>query len=140
MRKRLYWKAFLFAAAFAMLFVFCGCSVREMGTLPELSKPYLGMYECKELRLGKKDLSGQFDSVRLELKYGGEFKLSYCGKDGNKGGYSGRYEAEPEGEEITFYAKTGLRTAKYTFPMKNGKIIVDYGFAGTLLHAVFSSP
>lgn len=141
MQKRMFWRRFLFGAAvLCALLALCGCSVEKMSTLPELAKPYLGMYECKELKIGGKDFSENFEKIVLELDYGGGFTLFYRDKTGGEGGYSGDYRADPEGEKITFSAKTGLRTSSYTFPMKNGKIVVDYNFHGKLLHAVFSAP
>ena len=58
------------------LFLLCGCNVSRMSTLPELSKPYAGLYECEKVTLGGEDFTDRFEYLRLELSYGGEFRLS----------------------------------------------------------------
>ncbi|MDE5897383.1 MAG: hypothetical protein K2H43_06190 [Clostridia bacterium] len=141
MQKRVFWKGFLLAAGvLCVLLALCGCSVQEMSTLPELSKPYLGIYECETLRIGDTDFCDRFEYLNVELKYSGDFVLSYRGTDGNQTELSGKYKADPEAGEITFSARTGLRNSSFTFPLQEGKITVDYNFGGKLLHAVFASP
>lgn len=125
---------------FSGLLFFSGCNVSEMSTLADLSKPFTGFYECKEISLGGEDMSERFDYIRLELTYGGEFELSYRGTDGDEGGYSGTYSADTKAGEITLSANAGLVRKSYTFPMKSGKIYVDCMLRGKLLHAVFSAP
>lgn len=131
----------LFSAIIALAALcLSACDVEKMTTLPQLSKPYLGLYECEELTLGGEDLLGEFESLNLELKYGGEFELSSEKKDGGKWSYGGKYQADPETGEITFSAFTGLRVSSFTFPMKEGSIIVEYNFGGKLFRATFSTP
>lgn len=135
MRKVLFILCMLFPCA-----LFCGCNVSEMSTLSDLSKPYVGFYECDKVQLGGEDMTEQFDYIRLELDYGGDFSLTYRSTDGNEGGYQGTYETDTEAGEITLRAKTGLVSKSFTFPMEKGKIYVDYMLNGKLLHAVFSAP
>ena len=123
------------------LFIFCACEkVEDMGTLPDLSKPYTGEYTAKKLMLGDKDFSDKFEYVKLTLKPSGQFTLSYKEKEGQSGSYAGEYEVSTEKEEITFSAKSGLRTQSRTFPMKNGSIYIDYKLGTKLLHAEFAFP
>lgn len=122
------------------LTVFTGCDLNSMTTLSEISRPYVGEYECKTLRLGAEDMTVRFESVKLNLKYDGEFILSYKGKSANKGEWSGRYRVSPDGDEITLSVKESARTVERTFPIDKGTIIVDWNFAGKLLHAEFSFP
>ena len=124
----------------ACVMLMSACNVSEMGTLSDLSKPYSGFYECESIYLGSDDYTEHFDYVRLELQYGGTFKLSYRDKNGGKGSYGGTYSANPEAGEITFTAMLGLSRKSYTFPMEKGKIYVDYMLRGKLLHVVFAAP
>ena len=139
MRKS-FLKGFLFLTLFCVLLALCGCGVSQLSTLPQLAKPYLGVYECEKVTLGGEDYTEKFDSLRLELSYGGEYSLTYKIKNGAEGELRGTYEADPETEEITFHGKAGFAEKEFTFPMKQGKIFVDYSFGGKLLHAVFSAP
>ena len=123
------------------LFLFCACEkVEDMGSLPDLSKPYTGEYTLKKLTLGGEDFTDKFDSVKLDLGYDGEFKLSYKEKEGQSGSYAGEYEVSTEREEITFSAKAGLRSVQRTFPMKDGSILIDLKMGTKLLHAEFAFP
>ncbi len=128
------------AILFACTLCLCACDVSQMSSLYDLSKPYLGFYECESISLGGEDYTEKFDYLRLELGYDGTFELSYREKSGGKGGYNGTYQVDSEAEEITFSAKYGLMQKSFTFPMKKGRIYVEYMLGGKLLHAVFSMP
>lgn len=128
-------------AVLCSLFVLCACEkVEDMGSLPDLTKPYAGEYTLKKLTVGGEDYTEKFESVKLTLGYGGDFELSYKEKDGQGGSYAGEYEVSSEREEITFSSKAGLRTVQRTFPMKNGSIIIDMKLGVKLLHAEFAFP
>lgn len=123
------------------LFLFCACEkVEDMGSLPDLSKPYTGEYTLKKLTLGGEDFTDKFESVKLELGYNGKFTLSYKEKEGQSGSYAGEYKVSTEREEITFSANAGLRSVQRTFPMKNGSILIDLNVGAKLLHAEFAFP
>lgn len=123
------------------LFMFCACEkVEDMGSLPDLSKPYTGEYTLKKLTLGGEDYTDKFDSVKLELDYDGEFELTYKEKNGQKGSYSGEYSVSAEREEITLSSKAGMRSVSRTFPMKDGSILIDLKLGTKLLHAEFAFP
>ncbi len=131
----------VFITLLCALFLFCACEkVEDMGTLPEFSKPYMGEYICKELSIGGEDFIEKFEYVKLELDYDGEFTLSYSEEEGQSGTYSGKYSVSPEGDEITMSSRVGLRSVSHTFPMENGKILVELNLQGKQLHAVFSTP
>lgn len=136
MRKSL----FLFGFLFAFVMLTSACNVSEMSTLADVSKPYVGMYECELIQLGSEDYTERFEYLRLELKYGGDAVLSYKEKEGGSASYRASYSADPEAGEITLSAQIGLSKKSYTFPFKKGKIYVDYPMQGKLLHAVFAMP
>ncbi|MDE6412091.1 MAG: hypothetical protein K2L02_06145 [Clostridia bacterium] len=123
------------------LFLFCACDkVEDMGSLPDLSKPYTGEYVLKKLTLGGEDYTDKFESVKLELDYDGEFELTYKEKDGQEGSYEGEYTVSTEREEITLSSKAGMRSVSRTFPMKDGSILIDLKLGTKLLHAEFAFP
>lgn len=130
---------YLFSLVFACC-ILAGCDVNSMSSLPEISRPYVGEYKCDVLRYGAEDMTERFESIKLNLKYGGDFVLSYESKGGSEGEWGGTYTVSPEGDQISLTAKAGMREAAYTFPIKDGTILIDYNFAGKLLHAEFSFP
>ena len=122
------------------LLILCACErVEDMGSLPDLSKPYTGEYTLKKLTLGGEDFTEKFD-VKLNLTYDGEFKFSYKEEDGLSGSYTGEYEVSVEKGEITLSSQAGLRTVKRTFPIQNGSILIDLKLGTKLLHAELAFP
>ena len=68
--------------AFCLLFAGCETNVAEMSSLPELSRPYAGEYECETLTLAGEDMLSAFRTVRLTLGYDGKALKAYrrpCG-------------------------------------------------------------
>ena len=120
--------------ALVCLFALCGCAV-EPSSLPDISRPYVGMYECEELSMGGEDMMEKFEFVRLELGYGGEFRLVYRTASGNEGGYSGTYKMTDK--DITLTVERGILHRSFTFPVVEGGILIDYNLQGKLLHAKF---
>ena len=121
--------------------LFCsGCSVDEMSTLPDISKPYTGVYECQSLTLGGQDYSEKFDKLYLNLKYDGTYTLVWRGVNGEKGETTGQYKVDCEAEEITLYGYSRLHARSYTFPMQKGVIAIRYNVGGKLLNAEFAMP
>ena len=136
MRKCLY----LLGLLFPSLFLLCGCDVSEMSTLADLSKPYVGFYECESMLYGGEDLTDRFEYIRLELGYGGDFELTYRGKERNEGSYGGTYEVDTEAGEITLQMQYGFVSKSFTFLMGSGSIFIDLPVHGKLLHAEFKAP
>ena len=136
MRKCLY----LLGLLFPSLFLLSACNVSEMSTLADLSKPYTGFYECESISYGGDDMTDRFEYIRLELAYGGEFELSYRGKEGGEGSYGGTYEVDTEAGEITLQMQYGPVSKSFTFLMESGSIFVDLPVHGKLLHAEFTAP
>ena len=139
MRKKSFIAIFL--TLISALFLLCACEkVEDMGSLQDFSKPYVGEYVCRKLSVGGEDFTERFDYVKLNLSYGGEYKLFYRDIEGMSGEYSGKYSVSPKEQEITLSSQAGLRTVTRTFPMKNGTICIDLNLEGKLLHAEFAFP
>ena len=133
-------RLFLFLPLLLCLLLFASCDVEKMGSLPELSKPYLGVYACETLTLGGEDVLDKFEKIELELEYDGTFELTYLDLNGVEGSYSGEYSLSPEDGTITMSVDAGARSAPRTFRMEKGGIIVDANVLGKLLYAEFRLP
>ncbi len=104
----------------ALLFTLPACG---NGSLKDITKPYLGEYECKSATLGEKDYVEDFSFIRLELKKDNEFTLSYSAKNGRKGEETGTYTYD-EKEETLIITYGDFGVLKRKFPLKNGEIYV----------------
>ncbi len=140
MIKRICKSVPIFFLLLCLALTLSACDVAQMSTLPELTKPYAGVYKCESIILGGEDMTEKFSKLDLELRYNGTFALSYEDEWGGKGEYHGNYSVDGEAEEITFTARTGVRNVSFTFPMVKGRVFVDYRFGKKLLHAVFAMP
>jgi len=140
MIKRICKSVPIFFLLLCLALTLSACDVAQMSTLPELTKPYAGVYKCESIILGGEDMTEKFSKLDLELRYNGTFALSYEDEWGGKGEYHGNYSVDGEAEEITFTARTGVRNVSFTFPMVKGRVFVDYRLGKKLLHAVFAMP
>ena len=105
-------------------------------SLKDITKPYLGVYECHEAKLGEEDCLQNFDYIRLELKRKGLFVLSYQTKGGESKEEKGRYEYEKETQSIIFQAEA-MPFIKRQFPLKEGKLIIIVSLGGKNLKMRF---
>lgn len=112
-----------------------GCSVSEMSTLRELSRPYTGVYACEKLTWAGRDLLEDFEYIRLELDRGGAAVFSWERRSGGKGEFSLGYDADVENGLVTFSSGSVRRT----FPLGGGAVRMELIVLGRLLYAVFSA-
>ena len=126
-------KVFSAIAPLLLAALLAGCSVSEMSTLRELSRPYTGVYACETLTYAGRDLMGDLVSLRLELGYGGEAVLRWTKAAGGGGERSFSYSADVENDRITFFSGRHKRT----FALQEGAIVVDMVVCGRLLYGVF---
>ena len=107
------------------------------GSLKDITKPYLGEYECKSATLGEKDYAQDFSFIRLELKKDDEFTLYYSAKNGKKGEETGTYSYDEKEETLTItYGDLGVLKRK--FPLKNGEIFVSVPIGSQTLSMKFA--
>ena len=62
---------FLVAAVLASVCPLSSCQPEKMSTLADVSKPYLGVYDCEKLQLGELNVLKDFEYLRISLGYGG---------------------------------------------------------------------
>ena len=118
------------AAGFAALLLLCPSF--KTGSLTDMSKPYLGEYECKQARLGEEERLADFSYIRLELLQNGKYILRYCEKDGEKQEVKGKYRYDESKQTLTLYAgQSGV--FKRAFPIKDGQITVSVPFGDKTL-------
>lgn len=119
-------------AALVLILPSCG-----NGSLKDVTKPYLGEYECKSATLGEKDYVEEFSFLRLELKKDDEFTLYYSAKNGKKGEETGTYVYDEKEETITLiYGELGVLKRK--FPLKNGEIFITLPIGSQTLSMKFA--
>jgi hypothetical protein len=115
----------------AILFCF---SSQTNSSLPDITKPYLGEYECKNATLGERDYMSYFDDIRLELKSDETFSLRYQTIDGRKGEETGKYAYNPQTQTICLELQQGV---KRCFPLKKGILSISFQIGDKLLNAQF---
>ena len=111
----------------------------KSSTLKDITKPYLGVYECREAKLDEKDYLQDFDYIRLELKSKNRFVLSYQAKGEKVKEEKGRYQYDKEEQTITFQAD-GMPFIKRKFPLKNGEVIITSLLGDKTLYIRFEQP
>lgn len=116
-------KTCLFAGLFSLLLTFPFISKITAQVLTDITKPYLGTYECRVATLDEKEYLQDFSYIRLELKKKNTFYLRYCTKDGAKKEKKGKYKYNKERHNITFYTSI-FPFFKREFPLENGVIYI----------------
>ncbi len=116
----------------ALLFSACG-----NGSLKDITKPYLGEYECKSATLGDVDFIQEFSYIKLELKKEGAFSLYYATKEGKKGEETGEYLYDEQNGTLTF-SYAGYGGLKRKFPFKDGSLSIVLPLGAKTLTMQFS--
>lgn len=97
----------------------------KKGNLSDITKPYLGIYECKEARLGETDCLDRFSFIHLELKKDNKFIIHYQEEGCERKTLSGKYKYDKEKELLVLQGFDG-NFLKREFPLKNGELIVSF--------------
>ena len=109
------------------------CSGGRKESLKEIAKPYLGIYECTDARVGEQEYLSRFDRVELELQEDGVFLLHYCEKNGKPQTQKGRYRYDSERGELTLLGG-GIERE---FPLSEGVLTVTILLGGRTIHLKF---
>ena len=99
--------------------------------LDDMSKPYLGGYECKRAQLGSTDYLKRFSYVRLELKDEENFTLYYQEKGERKREVSGKYAYDKERKTLTLKGEEGEISRQCT--LNEGIFTLSFPLAGKIL-------
>ena len=123
-------KSSLLAGGTALFFLWGGIAKTE---LKDIVKPYLGVYECTDARLGGVEWLNRFDTIHLELKADDTFLLHYAEKGGEKRTQEGSYTYDKEKSTITLQGG-GFERA---FPLINGVLTVVVPLGGQTVKLTF---
>lgn len=107
MKRKGFFYSVLLCAACAFLPFLLGNAAKKNGgeSLKDLAKPYLGVYECKEMKYGGNDLSGYINSATIELKGDGTYQANVEMKNGDKKTSGGRFEASQDKITLIYNGK-----------------------------------
>lgn len=120
----------------AMLSLTLCSSCKMSGSLPDITKPYLGEYECQQALFNGKDYLEEFEYVRLTLEEDGVCLLSVKKSGNEKHEEKGRYEYNKEKEEIIL-SLDEQGSYQRRFPLKDGVITLSLSFGGKTFFAQF---
>ena len=113
----------------ALLFALPSCG---NGSLKDITKPYLGAYECESAKLGEKEYMDEFSYIRLELNLDETFSLYYCTKGGQKREETGTYVYDEKEETLQLSAGENGEF-KRKFPLKKGVLTVSLTIGNKIL-------
>lgn len=105
--------------------------------LKDVSRPYLGTYECKYVMLGDKNLLDDMDYINFALLPKNIFKIEFRDKKGVKGLYRGHYTFSEKDGEITINENIFGKRVSKTFSAENGVIQVNLIFGDSPLSIKF---
>ncbi len=104
------------------------------GTLPEITKPYLGTYECKRLSLGSRDLLKELQDIRLELVDEARYALFYKEKGEVRKKVEGNYSYDERRGVLIFTTPQGMTQE---VPLEKGTLTLSLPVAGKRLVVTF---
>lgn len=98
--------------------------ISKKSTLPEISRTYLGEYECITATLGSQDILSSYEYIKLELKPDNQYVLSYQMENGDQGEETGEYQYDAKKQTLCIrLGKNGI--IKRKFPIQNGEIVAQ---------------
>ena len=121
-----------FLSVIATLFLCCPSLTSS--TLPDITKPYLGEYECQIATLGTTDYTDYFQDIRLELKSDETFILRYKTLDGRRGEENGTYKYDKNTQTVCLSSPKGI---KHCCPLKKGVLSLSLPIGDKLLNVQF---
>ena len=131
--KKMVLKSSLLAGLISLLFLLPSF---WKGDLKDIAKPHLGIYECKIARIDKEDYLARFSYIRLELKDGGRYELTYREKQGGEKRKTGKYRYDEKKETLTLYLDD-MGVIKKEFPLKKGILSVQISLGEKSMHLQF---
>ncbi len=117
-------KSSILAGLSALLLLFPSAK----SSLPDIAKPYLGVYECTQATLGGKDLLDKFSTVLLELNDDENFTLVYEEKGVKRKQIKGKYDYDEKRGVLTLSEKSGI--FKREFPLNGGRLTITFPVGG----------
>ena len=124
------------SALVSLLTIFSAPSVLQLGTLKEISTPYLGYYQCDTLRIGEKDFA---DEVNARLEVGDKvltlvWKLPFGGEKSR----SFPYEYDEETGSFFLTVPDGRGEKRVRMSYEKGEITMRENLLGRAFFARFT--
>lgn len=126
-------KLLLLSFMASLLFPF---SAYKEGELKEITKPYLGQYECQIATLGDYNLAEHFKSIVLELGENDTFTLTALDKSGKKRVETGKYTYNDKKQTLTFYGENN-RVFKRETSLCKGEFCITLPVGNKTVRLVF---
>lgn len=130
-------KFFNFLVVILCCLLFCSNAWSKDGELKDISRPYLGTYECEELYFAGEDLIGKFAFLKVELKTDGGCVYYREKKSRSTKKIPFTYEYNREKKELWASGQWGIFKIEKSFPLKKGEIHVVIPIANLTLKAKF---
>lgn len=126
------------AATLVSMMALCAVpNVVSLGTLKEISTPYVGFYNCESLRIGNRDFTEQADAT-LELGADGEGKVRYKNAFGKEQTVSFTYVYDAEKGVLTAEIPDGKQKKKVHVPFEKGESVFSENLSGRAFFAKFT--
>lgn len=121
-------KSFIIGGLAALMSLFPNVNKSQLG---DMSKPYLGEYECKKAQLGSVDCLKRFNYVRLELKDEENFTLYYQEKGEKKKQVKGKYTYDKEKKTLTLKGEAEAICRECS--LEEGVFTISFPVGGSIL-------
>lgn len=128
-------KVGLLSAVLSLLFSIP--SAKSFGSLTSFTKPYQGVYSCKELRCGERDMTEYLKDFSLELLPDGKASFFFKDTEGNRRTTNGEYRYDEEKKTLTLSLKQGGKEYAKDFFLENGRITITFLVGSKPFYAVF---
>ena len=128
--KKISLKSSLLAGIFSLLLLLPSFL---QGDLKDITKPYLGVYECIEATLNGEDFLDKYDYISIELKDNGKFLLYMreAGKKQRK--MTGKYTYDREKQEFRVNGSGNVFKRKFTLQEGVLNVYLQIGSKNLLL-------
>lgn len=111
---------------------------KKTGSVKEITKPYLGVYQCEKILVGGEDRTKKFKVLELELKENGDFYMRGKEKIGKRFQQKGSYLLDEESGEFQIKSDGKIPLKKIEGKYEKGKITVTACLGRKMLVLVFS--
>ena len=105
-------------------------------SIKDITKPYLGEYECTQAMFGRENYLDKMEFITLSLEKGDKFTLSFCEKGKPKQALEGSYRYDKEKSVIVFKDER-LGGLEREFLIENGEIVINVGIGKQTLWMKF---
>ena len=124
-------------ALVSLLTLFSVPSVLRLGTLKEISTPYVGFYQCKTLRVGNRDFADEV-KARLEVRSDGTLSLAWRSFFGTEQTMQFPYEYDEKLQAFFLTVPDGKGEKRVRMQYEKGSITLSETLSGKAFFVEFS--